>query len=130
MATPTTPLNTTIGVVATDVRLDKAECTKLAQVAHDGLARAARPSHTMFDGDTIFALATGLRELTVPEVALPMNDGDGPRGFRPSARPAGLNVLLDAAARCFAVAVTRGVVLASPGGSVPSYAELCASAFL
>jgi L-aminopeptidase/D-esterase-like protein len=51
--------NTTIGVVATDAKLTKAECQKLAQMAHDGFARTINPAHTMFDGDTIFALATG-----------------------------------------------------------------------
>ncbi len=51
--------NTTIGVVATNAKLTKAECQKLAQMAHDGLARTINPAHTMFDGDTIFALATG-----------------------------------------------------------------------
>lgn len=51
--------NTVIGVVATTARLTKVEANKVAQMAHDGLARAVRPAHTMFDGDTIFALATG-----------------------------------------------------------------------
>ena len=51
--------NTTIGVVATNAKLDKAQCQKIAQMAHDGLARTINPSHTMFDGDTIFSLATG-----------------------------------------------------------------------
>lgn len=51
--------NTTLGVVATDAKLSKAECQKVAQMAHDGLARTINPAHTMFDGDTIFALATG-----------------------------------------------------------------------
>jgi L-aminopeptidase/D-esterase-like protein len=51
--------NTTIGVVATNARLTKAEATKVAQMAHDGLARAITPSHTPADGDTIFSLATG-----------------------------------------------------------------------
>jgi L-aminopeptidase/D-esterase-like protein len=50
---------TTIGVVATDAQLDKAQATKVAQMAHDGLARAINPVHTPADGDTIFALATG-----------------------------------------------------------------------
>ncbi len=50
---------TTIGVVATDVKLDKAQATKVAQMAHDGLARTINPVHTAYDGDTIFALATG-----------------------------------------------------------------------
>lgn len=51
--------NTTIGVVATNARLTKVEATKVAQMAHDGLARAIYPAHTMGDGDAIFALATG-----------------------------------------------------------------------
>ena len=50
---------TTIGVVATDAQLDKAQCRKLAGMAHDGLARCINPIHTPHDGDTVFALATG-----------------------------------------------------------------------
>ncbi|MBC8074985.1 MAG: P1 family peptidase, partial [Chloroflexales bacterium] len=53
--------NTTICVVATDAALDKAGCRKLAQMAHDGLARTIWPVHTPFDGDTVFAVATGAR---------------------------------------------------------------------
>jgi L-aminopeptidase/D-esterase-like protein len=55
------PANTTIGVVATNARLTKAQATKIAQMAQDGLARALYPSHTTVDGDTIFAIATGER---------------------------------------------------------------------
>lgn len=51
--------NTVIGVVATNAGLSKAQATKVAQMAHDGLARAISPAHTPRDGDTIFALATG-----------------------------------------------------------------------
>jgi L-aminopeptidase/D-esterase-like protein len=51
--------NTTIGVVATNVAFDKAQMTKIAQMAHDGLARTVYPVHTPGDGDTIFAAATG-----------------------------------------------------------------------
>ncbi len=51
--------NTTIGVVATNARLTKVEATKVAQMAHDGYARAVSVAHTMSDGDTVFALATG-----------------------------------------------------------------------
>jgi L-aminopeptidase/D-esterase-like protein len=50
---------TTIGVVATDAVLTKAQANKVAQMAHDGLARCINPVHTMTDGDTLFALATG-----------------------------------------------------------------------
>ncbi len=62
--------NTTIAVVATSARLDKAQATKVAQMAHDGLARVIRPIHTPFDGDVVFALA-----LPAPD-ALPANAGD------------------------------------------------------
>jgi L-aminopeptidase/D-esterase-like protein len=54
--------NTTIGVVATNARLTKAQATKVAQMAQDGLARAIYPAHTMGDGDVVFALATGVIE--------------------------------------------------------------------
>ena len=51
--------NTTIGIVVTDAALGKEQASRVATVAHDGLARAIRPAHTMYDGDTIFCLATG-----------------------------------------------------------------------
>jgi len=51
--------NTTIGVVATNARLTKAQASRMASMADDGLARALYPSHTLSDGDTVFALATG-----------------------------------------------------------------------
>jgi L-aminopeptidase/D-esterase-like protein len=57
--------NTVIGVVATNARLTKPEANKMAQMAQDGLARAIRPAHTMLDGDTIFALATGQKDADV-----------------------------------------------------------------
>jgi L-aminopeptidase/D-esterase-like protein len=58
--------HTTLGVVATNVALTKAEATKVAQMAHDGLARAVRPVHTPWDGDTLFAVSTGGMELDQP----------------------------------------------------------------
>lgn len=54
-------LATTIGVIATDATLSKAQCQKVAGMGHDGLARAINPVHTILDGDTLFALATGAR---------------------------------------------------------------------
>ncbi|HIE53322.1 MAG TPA: peptidase S58 family protein, partial [Armatimonadetes bacterium] len=51
--------NTTLGVVATNARLTKVEANKVAQMAHNGLARSLSPVHTLFDGDTVFALAIG-----------------------------------------------------------------------
>ncbi|MBT7783546.1 MAG: peptidase S58 family protein, partial [Anaerolineae bacterium] len=60
-----TSSNTLIGVVATNAKLTKAEATKVAQMAQDGLARTIRPAHTMLDGDTIFALSTGNKKANV-----------------------------------------------------------------
>ncbi|MGH2692400.1 MAG: P1 family peptidase [Actinomycetota bacterium] len=60
--------NTTIAVVATDARLTRERAHLLAIAAHDGLARAVRPAHTMWDGDTIFTLATGKTESPQPRL--------------------------------------------------------------
>lgn len=57
--------STVIGVVATNAALSKEQANKVAQMAHDGLARAIRPAHTMSDGDTIFALSTGNKKASV-----------------------------------------------------------------
>ena len=59
-------LNTTIAVVATNARLTRERAHLLAIAAHDGLARAVRPAHTMWDGDTVFTLATGTIEAQQP----------------------------------------------------------------
>ena len=119
--TPPTPLNTTIGLVATSAELTKSECRKMAGVAHDGLARAIRPVHSMFDGDTIFCLSTGRHTLAA---------SNAPGLRRPDTRPGALNALLAAAADCFALACTRAVIEArSSDGGVPSYSDLCPSAF-
>ena len=60
--------NTTIGVVATNARLDKVGCLVVAQGAHDGLARALVPTHTRVDGDAFVAAATGAVDATVERV--------------------------------------------------------------
>lgn len=62
--------NTVIGVVVTNARLDKAQAHRVADLAHDGVARAVEPSHTSVDGDALFCLATGEVEASVDRVAL------------------------------------------------------------
>lgn len=57
--------NTTIGVIAVNAELSKAEATKVAQMAQNGFARTIFPAHTMLDGDTIFAVATGGKRVPV-----------------------------------------------------------------
>jgi L-aminopeptidase/D-esterase-like protein len=61
--------NTVIGIVATNADLTKPQASLVADAAHDGIARAVRPSHTLFDGDAVFALATGQREAHMALVA-------------------------------------------------------------
>jgi L-aminopeptidase/D-esterase-like protein len=63
------PTNTTLAVVATDAALSKEGANKVAQMAHDGLAQVIRPAHTMLDGDTVFALATGRRAEATADVS-------------------------------------------------------------
>lgn len=92
---------TTIGVVATDVKLDKMQATKVAQMAHDGLARAINPIHTASDGDTIFALATGR-----------------------SSRPANVTLIGALAAEAMAQAVVRAVQAARRIENLPSASEM------
>jgi len=64
------PENTTLAVVATDARLSKAQCHRLAVMAQDGLARAIYPVHTPLDGDVVFTAATGKQELADPIYSL------------------------------------------------------------
>ena len=93
--------STTIGVVATNAKLDKSQATKVAQMAHDGLARSINPVHTTSDGDTIFALATGKSE-----------------------RAANVTLIGALAAEAMAQAVTRAIKAARKIEGYPSAAEL------
>ena len=61
--------NTTIGIVVTDAPLSKADLKKVAEMAHDGFARAIRPVHTQFDGDTLFAVSTATHDENVKTVS-------------------------------------------------------------
>ena len=110
LAPPPDTMNTTIGVVATDLALDRAEAHRLAGAAHDGLARAVRPSHLLTDGDTFFGLATGSRERS----AAPSSAQDVRQ----------LNLLLAAAADVVARAIARGVLAARSHPDRPSYRDL------
>ena len=106
-------LSTTIGVVAVDAVLSKAECRRLTVAAQDGVARAVRPAHTMHDGDTVFALATGTRELPA----------------EPAARAFALDALCAAAARSFARAMVYGLVTATSAAGILAYRDVWPEAF-
>ena len=120
-ATPaaTPAMNTTIGVVATDALLTRPEAGRLAQSAHDGLARAIRPAHLLVDGDTVFGLATGVVALVESEPAFVRD---------PSSRTAA-NSPLSAAADMFAIACTDAVLTARTIGALPAYRDLCPTAY-
>lgn len=91
--------NTIIGVIATNARLNREQVTKVAQMAQNGLAQVVRPAHTMFDGDTIFALAT-------------------------NQRAADVNIVGAFAAQVMAQAILNAVLTAEPAGGLPSAKSL------
>jgi L-aminopeptidase/D-esterase-like protein len=99
-AGPVAGANTTIAVVATDAPLDKGGCLRMAIMAQDGLARAIRPTHTPFDGDTVFALSTASGGAIAPEAVMRVGS---------------------AAADCLARAVMRAVIAAEPFGGYPNW---------
>jgi L-aminopeptidase/D-esterase-like protein len=104
--------NTTIAVVATDAVLSKDGAQKIAQMAHDGMARVIRPIHTLFDGDTVFCLGTGKKELPETEVFFAHQHADA------------LNVLGHAAADCLARAIIQAVVSAQSLGNMVAFRDL------
>lgn len=105
------PAATTIGVVMTDATLTKAQASKIAAVAHDGMARAIRPVHSMFDGDTVFCLASSRRSVAEDQIRSLF----------------AFNTLLAAAADVFADACLDGILAATGRGAWQSYTELAPS---
>jgi L-aminopeptidase/D-esterase-like protein len=87
--------HTVIGVVVSNAKLDKDQTNKVAQMAHDGIARTVRPAHTMLDGDTIFALSIGERKVDV-------------------------NIVGAFAAEVFSQAILRAVLKAEPVAGIPA----------
>lgn len=100
---PNTPpgQNTTIGIVATNARFDKTQMTKIAEMAHDGMARAINPTHTLSDGDTLFAMSTGA-----------------------STTAANLTAIGALAAEAVSEAILRAVMKAKSLPGIPSYSDL------
>jgi L-aminopeptidase/D-esterase-like protein len=100
-------LATTIGVIATDASLTKAQCARVAGSGHDGLARAIHPSHTMLDGDTLFALSSGRA---------------------PAPSPVLFHAILTAAATVVTRAIVRGMLasrsVSTSAGTWPGYRDV------
>ncbi|MGB9616675.1 MAG: P1 family peptidase [Desulfomonilaceae bacterium] len=106
------PSNTTIGVVAVSAALTKAQCRKVAQMAQDGLARAIRPAHTMFDGDAIFCISTGDERLSPA------------KGFFPVPKAMALNEIGASTADCVARAIIRAILKAHSMGNILAFRDL------
>ncbi|HNP57703.1 MAG TPA: P1 family peptidase [Gordonia sp. (in: high G+C Gram-positive bacteria)] len=121
-AASTTPLNTTIGVVATDADLDQACTKRIAMAAHDGLARAIVPAHSPLDGDTIFAVATG---------AVPGAARDAVREFTPVGMHRDVAIVAEVSAAAATVtqrAIVNAVLAATPVADIASLRSLLPSA--
>ena len=99
--------NTIIACVATDVALTPAQALRIAIMAQDGMARAVRPAHALFDGDVVFALSTARIPLVEPHAMT-------------------LTRLGALAADCLARAIARGVyeAVATPGAATPAWRDL------
>lgn len=104
--------NTTIAIVATDATLTKSQAQKVAQMAHDGMARAIRPAHTMFDGDTIFCMATGRQKL--PETP----------GFFSVTQAQAITDIGHAAADCLSRAIIRAILAAESMAGKTAFCDL------
>lgn len=109
-AAPAPGTATTLAVVVTNARLDVAQCRRTATAGHDGIARAVRPAHTLFDGDTVFALATGEVAVDLRQVV--------------SVQAAGADAVLLA---CLD-AVLAATAVTTPAVSVPAYLDVVPSA--
>lgn len=101
-------LNTTLAILSTDLVLDRSEAHRMAMIGHDGLARAIRPLHTYFDGDTVFATSTRKRVSDLAGVE----------------RLVALTRLFEAAARTLERAVVRALLTARSTHGIPSYREV------
>lgn len=122
MAAPRIGLHTTIAVVATSALLTKVEVGRMAAIAHDGLARAIRPVHTMFDGDTVFGLSTGAH-------ALPMGADEVERSRGRAIRAEETNEIFVAASDVLTRAVAHAMVEAQSVGDFIAYRDRFPSAF-
>ena len=104
--------NTALGVIATDAILTRAQVHKVAQMAHDGLARAIRPSHTLFEGDTIFCMATAKRKL--PEIS----------GYYGPAYARAVSDIGHAAADCMSRAIIKAILTAKSLAGKTAFCDL------
>lgn len=112
-------LNTTVGVVATNVRLNRSEVARVAVMSHDGLARAIRPVHTFLDGDVMFAVSTG--KVDLPEI--PGLGGEKSPFKRLDGRSYLVSLIGEVAAEAVRRSVLRAVLKAKSIKGIPSASD-------
>lgn len=109
LRSPAASLNTTIGVIATNAPLAKAQLRRLAMCGHDGISWAVRPAHSPLDGDTLFAVSTASEESALEETAITTET---------------MTALCAASSQVVYDAIVHAVVHAEPGYGLPTYSQL------
>ncbi|WP_448859646.1 P1 family peptidase [Corynebacterium propinquum] len=114
LPSPAASLNTTIGVIATNAPLAKAQLRRLAMCGHDGISWAVRPAHSPLDGDTLFAVSTASEESAAQETALEET----------AITTETMTTLCAASSQVVCDAIVHAVVHAEPGYGLPTYSQL------
>lgn len=109
LPSPAASLNTTIGVIATNAPLNKAQLRRLAMCGHDGISWAVRPAHSPLDGDTLFAVSTASEESALQVTAITTET---------------MTALCAASSQVVCDAIVHAVVHAEPGYGLPTYSQL------
>lgn len=119
LPSPAASLNTTIGVIATNAPLAKAQLRRLAMCGHDGISWAVRPAHSPLDGDTLFAVSTASEESAAQETAL-----EETASTTETMTTETMTALGAASSQVVCDAIVHAVVHAEPGYGLPTYSQL------
>lgn len=127
LPSPAASLNTTIGVIATNAQLSKAQLRRLAMCGHDGISWAVRPAHSPLDGDTLFAVSTAAKE-TADSPHNSSSMVDDPATTTETITTETMTALCAASSQVVCDAIVHAVVHAEPGYGLPTYSQLAKAA--
>lgn len=127
LTSPAASLNTTIGVIATNAPLSKAQLRRLAMCGHDGISWAVRPAHSPLDGDTLFAVSTAAKE-TADSPHNSSSMVDDPATTTETITTETMTALCAASSQVVCDAIVHAVVHAEPGYGLPTYSQLAKAA--
>ncbi|MDK8584468.1 P1 family peptidase [Corynebacterium pseudodiphtheriticum] len=127
LTSPAASLNTTIGVIATNAPLSKAQLRRLAMCGHDGISWAVRPAHSPLDGDTLFAVSTAAKE-TADSPHNSSSMVDDPATTTEMMTTETMTALCAASSQVVCDAIVHAVVHAEPGYGLPTYSQLAKAA--